>query len=55
MGEKIDPWNLVGTKYGTEHMQIFKAGIDIVLGPRDRIDFSQGIDFVESGLVSLKV
>ncbi len=29
-------------------MLIFKAGIDIVLGPRDRIDFSQGIDFVES-------
>ncbi len=55
MEANIDPWNGVGIKYGTEHMQIFKAGIDILLGPRDRIDFSQWIDFVESGLVSLKV
>jgi hypothetical protein len=48
MGAKIDPWNGVGTKYGIGQMLIFKAGIDILLGPRDRIDFSQGIDFVES-------
>ncbi len=58
MGANIDPWNGVGTKNGTEHMQIVKARIDILLGPRDRSDFSQGIDSVESMagvLKSLKI